>query len=105
MGVLLAAGLGADVDPAALIVPAGVAAPDPAARAAVQAALGDALGRVFLLSAARCALGLLVIVAWLPGGGAPSEEECCPETGERMVAAEMATLDAEHEPEAVMSGR
>jgi predicted MFS family arabinose efflux permease len=106
MGVLLAYGLatgaGPDADVAALIVPEGGAGAAAPGRAVVQAALADALGRVFLLAAALAALALVVVVAWLPGGGAPTEEECCPETGERMVAAEMATFDAGHEPEAVM---
>jgi EmrB/QacA subfamily drug resistance transporter len=104
MGVLLSAGLasssGHGADVAALVVPGGAASPS-VERDAVRSALAGALSRVFLLAALQSGLALLVVLAWLPGGGAPSEEECCPDTGERMVAAEMATLDPGHEPEAV----
>jgi predicted MFS family arabinose efflux permease len=108
MGVLLASGLaagaGPNVDVAALILPEGSAGAAGPGRAAVQVALAEALGHVFLLAAVLAALALLVVLAWLPGGGAPTEEECCKEAGERMVAAEMTTLDSGHEPEGVMEG-
>lgn len=106
MGVVLSAGLagpsGGTADVASLMLPQSGAAAPSAARAAMQAALAAALGHIFLLAAGLCAVALGVVVAWLPGGGAPSDEECCPETGRRMVAAEMTTFDREHEPEAVL---
>ena len=68
---------------------------------ALQTALASALNNVFWLCTAFSALAL-VAVCWLPGKIAPpTPEACTPETGERMLLAELATLDAEHEPSSV----
>jgi EmrB/QacA subfamily drug resistance transporter len=107
MGVALALGLAARtrglgaVDPAALVEPASRAALDPATRAVLQDALAGALRSVFGLAGALSAVAFGVAYAWLPRAARPPAEACTPETGERMVMAELATIDPEHEPEAV----
>jgi EmrB/QacA subfamily drug resistance transporter len=68
---------------------------------ALQNALASSLSNVFWLGAACAALSF-VILLWLPKKGiAPSPEACSIETGERLLLAEMTTIDPEHEPEAV----
>jgi MFS family permease len=72
--------------------------------AALRDAMTGALHNAFWMATALSALAL-VSVFWLPGHrkkqGDPAPEACTHEAGERMVVAEMATLDAEHEPAAV----
>ena len=65
-------------------------------------ALVAALRAVFVASALTAASALAVAaIFWRPGGvGTPSAEECSAETGERLVAAELATLTPDQEPQA-----
>ncbi|MBV9958718.1 MAG: MFS transporter [Acidobacteria bacterium] len=100
MGAVLTAGLA--VDPNALIDPQARARLQPDVLNALQASMAAAIHRVFWVGTALAALALLVSFALPRAGGedyeGPSEDACCAETGERMVMAELTTLDAEHEP-------
>lgn len=66
--------------------------------------LASALREIFLACGGFVLAGLVVSL-FLPGpealAAAPlTEEECSPGTGERLVMAELSTLDADHEPDA-----
>jgi EmrB/QacA subfamily drug resistance transporter len=124
MGVVLSAGLGSHLsqiassgngaltperaaelaaNPNALIEPQARATLSPAALDALQGSLAAAIHNVFWVGTALAALALIVAF-WLPRGsnvGAysqPTEEACRAETGERMIMAELATLEPEDEP-------
>jgi EmrB/QacA subfamily drug resistance transporter len=90
-------------NPNALIEPAARASLPPTALDALQSALTYAIHNVFWVATAVSALALLASFA-LPraGDGAaskpPTEETCSAESCERLVAAELATFDPEHEP-------
>jgi EmrB/QacA subfamily drug resistance transporter len=91
-------------NPNALIEPQARASLSPAALDALQGSLSAAIHNVFWVGTALAALALLVAF-WLPRGddraySPPTEEACCAETGERMIMAELATLDPEDEPAA-----
>lgn len=65
---------------------------------ALQNALAASLSNVFWLCTAFAAIGLIAVF-WLPRHiGQPVAASCTPQEGERMLMAEMATLDAQHEP-------
>jgi EmrB/QacA subfamily drug resistance transporter len=89
-------------NPNALIEPAARATlPAPALRA-LQSALTYSIHNVFWVATVVAALALLASFA-LPGQGdrktrPPTEESCSTEECERLVAAELATFDPEHEP-------
>jgi EmrB/QacA subfamily drug resistance transporter len=95
-------------NPNALIEPQARAALPPDTLNALQESLAGAIHNVFWVGTAMAALALLVSLR-LPSGDdhsiteAPTEETCCAETGERMMMAELTTLDAEHEPVAARS--
>jgi EmrB/QacA subfamily drug resistance transporter len=89
-------------NPNALIEPAARASLAPAALNALQSALTYAIHNVFWVATIVAALALLASFA-LPRAGegasaAPTEENCSAESCERLVAAELATFDPEHEP-------
>jgi EmrB/QacA subfamily drug resistance transporter len=88
-------------NPNALIEPQARAALPPVVLEELQESLASAIHRVFWVGTALAFLALLVAF-FLPrkgeGLGAPTEDECCAETGERLVMAEFTTLDAEDEP-------
>lgn len=89
-------------NPNALIEPAARATLPPAALNALQSALTYAIHNVFWVATAVAALALLASFA-LPGRSngtaqSPTEESCSAESCERLVAAELATFDPEHEP-------
>jgi CubicO group peptidase (beta-lactamase class C family) len=91
-------------NPNALIEPQARATLPPGVLDALQDSFATAIHRVFWVGTALAALAMLVTF-WLPRSGEsmyspPSEEACCAETGERMMIAELATLDPEHEPAA-----
>jgi membrane-associated protease RseP (regulator of RpoE activity) len=88
----------------ALIDPIARASLPPELLKAMAAALGGALRNVFLVGMAFAALGL-ISGFWLPPKAerppqAPNEKEkmSSPAECERMLIAEMTTIDAEHEP-------
>ncbi|HVF88721.1 MAG TPA: MDR family MFS transporter [Blastocatellia bacterium] len=96
-------------NPSALIEPASRAALPETVMKPMEAALGGALHNVFLVGTIFAALGL-ASGFWLPssysrGGAEPARAEehlaRTPAECERLLMAEMATLDAEHEPSAV----
>lgn len=95
-------------NPNALIEPQARAALPPDTLNALQDSLAGAIHNVFWVGTAMAALALLVSLR-LPGSDddsiteAPTEETCCAETGERMVMAELTTIDPEHEPVAAQS--
>lgn len=89
-------------NPNALIEPQARASLPPTVLAALQDSLAAAIHNVFWLATVLAGLAL-VVSFWLPRKGAsahnsPTEEACCAETGERLLVAELATLDPEHEP-------
>ncbi|HEY0321268.1 MAG TPA: MDR family MFS transporter [Pyrinomonadaceae bacterium] len=89
-------------NPNALIEPAARATLPPAALNALQSALAYAIHNVFWVATVVAALALLASFA-LPRAGdsktqPPTEESCSAEACERLVAAELATFDPEHEP-------
>jgi EmrB/QacA subfamily drug resistance transporter len=90
-------------NPNALIEPQARATLSPAALDALQGSLSAAIHNVFWVGTALAALALLVAF-WLPRSSSvgpdkpPTEEACCAETGERMIMAELATLEPEDEP-------
>jgi hypothetical protein len=93
-------------NPNALIEPAARAALPPAVLTALEDSLASAIHNVFWVATTLAALALLVSF-WLPrterdGAPAqPTEEACSAESCERLVVAEIASLDPEHEPETV----
>lgn len=118
MGAILALGLNANImeaasasggelsmraaarlaeNPSALIDPAAREGITPAALILLQESLISALRPVFLAGTGFALLGLVVAVIWLPAG--IGRRDVVAPDGERMVMAEMATLDAESEPE------
>jgi hypothetical protein len=90
-------------NPSALIEPQSRAALPPETLNALQDSLAGAIHNVFWVGTMMAGLALLVSLS-LPANGdqsiteAPTEETCCAETGERMMMAELTTIDAEHEP-------
>jgi len=90
-------------NPNALVEPSAQAALTPAALDALRGALASSVHRVFWAGTVASALALLVTFA-LPRRGhgeaarEPPEEACTVEACERMVIAELAGLDPEHEP-------
>ena len=96
----LAAQLAAN--PNALIEPHARASLPPGALAALQSALVASIHNVFWVTTIVSALALLVSFA-LPRAGdqsvkPPTEEKCSAESSERLLVAEVAALDPEHEP-------
>ncbi|MCA1593441.1 MAG: MFS transporter [Acidobacteria bacterium] len=94
-------------NPNALIEPSARGALSPSALDALQGAMAAAIHNVFWVGTALAALALLVSF-WLPrhrdaAYEGPTEEACAPEACERMVMAELTTLDSEDEPVAVNS--
>lgn len=103
MGAMLSAGLAAAVgtgtaalDPGAIVDPATRATLDPVQLAHLESALVESLQGVFRVSGALAAVALFVAFT-LPRDThhAPAAETS---EGERMVMAEMTTIDPEHEP-------
>jgi len=95
-------------NPSALVEPSARAALPETVIKPMEAALGGALHNVFLVGAIFAALGL-VSGFWLPSsyaragaGATPSEADPAhtPAECERLLMAEMTTIDPEHEPEA-----
>jgi EmrB/QacA subfamily drug resistance transporter len=90
-------------NPNALVEPSAQAALSPEALDALREALAASVRRVFWAGAVVSALALLVTFA-LPRRGrkdaarGPTEKTCDIETGERLLVAELAALDPEHEP-------
>ena len=124
MGAVLSAGLAAELgaaaragagglteeraaelaaNPNALVEPSAQAALAAPALEALRDALAASVGRVFWTGAVVSALALLVTFA-LPRRGErgatpdPTAEECSAEAGERLLVAELAALDPDHEP-------
>ncbi|MEO8378461.1 MAG: MDR family MFS transporter [Acidobacteriota bacterium] len=94
LGALLAAGLAAySQDPNALVNPEARAHIAPAELAKLQGALQGTLRNIFAASATVVGLAFLTAFA-LPGGRLTGQTH-----PERMVMAEMTTIDAENEPE------
>jgi MFS family permease len=89
-------------NPNALIDPQARASLQPAVLDALQTSMATAIHKVFWVGTALAALALLVSFALPRAGGddyeGPTEDACCAETGERMVMAELTTLDARDEP-------
>jgi EmrB/QacA subfamily drug resistance transporter len=117
MGALLTAGLGSSLlaaagdpssgitpqmarslasDPAALIEGGEPLAP--AALETLRNALASSLRQVFVLGAAISFLALLIAFFWMPKMHEGAREETDPESGERMVMAELTTLEPQDEP-------
>lgn len=93
LGAVLSAGLARFAqDPNALVNPAARAHMNPATLVLLQRALEGTLRNIFLVSAAVVVLALFVALT-LPAGRVGTAHS------ERMVMAEMTTIDAEHEPE------
>lgn len=89
-------------NPNALIEPAARATLPPPALGALQSALTYSIHNVFWVATIVSALALLASFA-LPRQGEgktkpPTEETCSAEKCERLIAAELATFDPEHEP-------
>jgi EmrB/QacA subfamily drug resistance transporter len=89
-------------NPNALIDPHAQAALPPGALDALRGAMASAIRSVFWTGTIVSALALLVSF-YLPRRGdpvvsEPTEDTCDAETGERMVMAELTTIDPEHEP-------
>ncbi len=89
-------------NPNALIEPQARQALPPVVLNALQGAMTAAIHNVFWVGTVLAALAMLVSFS-LPrrGDGAyssPSQEACCSETGERMMLAELATLEPDDEP-------
>ncbi|HEX8476035.1 MAG TPA: MDR family MFS transporter [Pyrinomonadaceae bacterium] len=89
-------------NPNALIEPQARAALPPDALEALQDSLAVAIHKVFWVGTALAGLALLVSFRLPREGDAayspPTVEACRAETGERMMMAELTTIDAEHEP-------
>ncbi len=93
LGAVLAAGLSSfSADPNALVNPAARAHMPPATLAALQDSLEGTLHNIFLVSGAVVVISLFVAFT-LPRGKVGAAHS------ERMVMAEMTTIDAENEPE------
>ncbi|HEX8187321.1 MAG TPA: MDR family MFS transporter [Pyrinomonadaceae bacterium] len=95
-------------NPNALIEPQARAALPPEVLDELQESMASAIHNVFWTGTALAGLALLVSLR-LPRQGdtrvaPPDEESCRAETGERMVIAEFATLEAEEEPVASKGG-
>jgi EmrB/QacA subfamily drug resistance transporter len=91
-------------NPSALIEPHARTALPPDVLDALQGAMAAATRNVFWVGTVLAALALLVSF-YMPRDGhdmtAPlTEDECSAKTGERMVMAELTTIDPEHEPRA-----
>jgi EmrB/QacA subfamily drug resistance transporter len=89
-------------NPNALIDPQAQGSLPSGALEVLQQAMAAAIHRVFWVGTALAGIALLVSL-FLPRKGdtnvkPPTEEECCAETGERMIMAELTTIDSEHEP-------
>ncbi|HYY57763.1 MAG TPA: MDR family MFS transporter [Pyrinomonadaceae bacterium] len=94
-------------NPNALIEPRARAALSKDTLAALQGSMAGAMHNVFWVGTAMAALALLVCLR-LPRKGdvttePPTEDSCRAETGERMVMAELTTLDPENEPVAAQA--
>jgi hypothetical protein len=100
---LLSADLAAKLsaDPSALIEHQARSGLPEGALQVLQASLASAVHSVFWIGAGSAALALLVAFR-LPSGaaGRPETDACDAGSGERMVMAELTTIDAEHEPRA-----
>jgi drug resistance transporter, EmrB/QacA subfamily len=95
-------------NPNALIDPQARTALPPDVLDALQTAMAGAMHNVFWVGTALAGLALLVAF-YLPragqgAGNQPTEDECCSETGERMVMAELTTIDPLNEPVARRAG-
>jgi EmrB/QacA subfamily drug resistance transporter len=106
MGVMLTAGLArrlpGEHDLAALVLAEGGTEALEGERALVRAALVAALREIFVLSTVIVAAAVVVAAIGLPRApDAPPPAACDAGTGERVLAAELATLDPDHEPAAV----
>jgi drug resistance transporter, EmrB/QacA subfamily len=116
MGAVLSAGLAARlqlttgaktmaINPNALMDPLARAAMSPATLQRLETALYDSLRSVFLLATIVSAVSFVVALA-LPRAvkqdskTTPSKEACEMKNAERLMIAEMATIDADHEPAA-----
>jgi EmrB/QacA subfamily drug resistance transporter len=91
-------------NPNALIDPHARAVLPPNVLDALQGSMAGAIHNVFWVGTAFAVLALLVSF-YLPRKGEstferPEEEACSTETGERMMMAELTTIDPEHEPAA-----
>lgn len=90
-------------NPEALIDPSARSALPTGALDILQGAMATAIHRVFWVGTVISGLALLVSL-YLPrsygrvGTAEPTENSCSTETGERMVMAELTTIDPEHEP-------
>ncbi len=89
-------------NPNALIEPAARAALPQSVLVALQSALTAAIHRVFWVGTIVSVLALIACF-WLPRQSdstqhPPPEDACTTETGERLMVAEITTLDSEHEP-------
>jgi EmrB/QacA subfamily drug resistance transporter len=90
-------------NPNALIEPSARAGLSPEAFNALQSAMAGAIHNVFWIGTALAALALLVAFLFLPRSEnetvePPDEEVCNTSTGERMIIAELTTIDPDHEP-------
>jgi EmrB/QacA subfamily drug resistance transporter len=93
-------------NPNALIEPSARASLSAGALNALQGSLAAAIHDVFWVATALAAAAL-VVALFLPRKEEralpqPTEEACSAETGERLVMAEMATIDPKHEPVAAI---
>jgi predicted MFS family arabinose efflux permease len=103
MGVMMTAGLERRLpghpDLSSLVLPDAAGAAMQAERAAMRVALVASLHGVFVTSAVIVAAAFAIAALWLPrAGSTPPAQACDAQTGERVLAAEIATLDAEDEP-------
>jgi hypothetical protein len=85
-----------------LIEPSARAGLSPEAFDALQNSMAGAIHNVFWIGTALAALALLVTF-YLPRNETgtiepPNEDVCSAETGERLIIAELTTIDSEHEP-------
>jgi EmrB/QacA subfamily drug resistance transporter len=92
-------------NPSALIEPTARAALPPSVLDMLQGSLAAAIHSVFWVGAIVAGLSVLICF-WLPRRGddahsEPPKEACTAQSGERLVVAEIAALDTEHEPVAV----
>ena len=89
-------------NPNALIEPQARAALPPSVLDVLQGSLAAAIHNVFWVGTIVSALALIICL-WLPKSGdaaheAPPRDACTATSGERLIAAEITTLDSEHEP-------
>lgn len=85
-------------NPSALIEPDAALRLPPNALPILQEGLNSAVHSVFWIGTAAAALAFLVALRLPRDSRKPDREACTPETGERMVMAEMTTLEADNEP-------